>query len=84
VPEISPEIIDWDDGNLGHATRHGVSMAEINQVLMNYPKYVGNRRGRAADYLALGSTDGGREVVVAVSWDGARRSIRPITAWEAE
>jgi hypothetical protein len=54
VPEISPEIIDWDE------------------------------RGRAADYLALGSTDGGREVVVAVSWDGARRSIRPITAWEAE
>jgi hypothetical protein len=53
-PEISPEIIDWDE------------------------------RGRAADYLALGSTDGGREVVVAVSWDGARRSIRPITAWEAE
>ena len=65
MPEISPEIIDWDDGNLGHATRHGVS-----------------RRG--PDHLALGSTDGGREVVVAVSWDAARRSIRPITAWEAE
>jgi hypothetical protein len=68
----------------GHATRHGVSMSEINQTLMNYPRYARNKRGRAADYLAIGTTDGGREVIVAVSWDSARRSIRPITAWEAE
>ncbi|MGH9064392.1 MAG: plasmid mobilization protein [Acidimicrobiales bacterium] len=27
------EVVEWDDGNEAHATRHGVAVAEIEQVL---------------------------------------------------
>lgn len=82
MPEIWPEVIEWDDGNMTHATGHGVSMEEITQVIASGPTYRQNRRGRSADLLAFGLTDGGRAIVVAVAWDAATRTIRPITAWE--
>jgi hypothetical protein len=82
MAEVWPELIEWDDGNLTHATAHGVTDEEINQVIANGPVYRANKRGRTADLLAVGVTDGGRRVVVAVVWDEARRSVRPITAWE--
>jgi hypothetical protein len=65
-----------------HATTHGVSADEIDQVIANGPVYRRNKRGRSADYLAYGVTDGGRRVVVAVEWRAAIRVVRPITAWE--
>lgn len=82
MAEVWPEVIEWDDGNLVHATAHGITVEEVTQVITNGPTYRRNRRGRAADLLAYGTTDGGRSVVVAVVWDAARRTIRPITAWE--
>jgi hypothetical protein len=51
-------------------------------VIANGPVYRRNKRGRSADYLAFGTTDGGRRVVVAVEWRAATRRVRPITAWE--
>jgi hypothetical protein len=51
VPE--PETIEWDDANIEHATRHGVSASEIEQVLRSGPTYRANRRG-TGDYLAEG------------------------------
>lgn len=83
MPELWPEGTEWDEHNLSHATAHGVSAEEIDQVVANGPVYRRNKRGRAADYLAIGTTDGGRNVVVAVEWRAATRRVRPITAWEA-
>lgn len=82
MPEIWPEAIEWDEGNLSHATTHGVTAEEIEQVIVNGPTYRRNKRGRAADLLAFGVTDGGRAVVVAIVWDATRQVVRPITAWE--
>lgn len=82
MPEVRPEGIAWDDGNLLHATAHGVSADEIDQAIANEPVYRRNKRGRSADFLAYGVTDGGRRVVVAVEWRHAARVVRPITAWE--
>lgn len=79
---LNPEYIEWDDANREHATRHGITEEEINQVLRGSPVIRRNRKGRSGDYYAFGSTHGGREVVVVVAWDSARRIIRPITAWE--
>jgi hypothetical protein len=56
------EVIERDEDNLEHATRHGVSVGEIEQ--------------------AISVTDRGRHVVVIAVHDPARRSLRPITAWE--
>jgi hypothetical protein len=82
MPELWPEAIEWDDANLVHATRHGVTADEIDQALGNRPVYRRNKRGRSADYLALGATEGGRRIVVAVQWCAETRRVRPITAWE--
>lgn len=82
MPEVWPEAIDWDEGNEEHTTAHGVTVEEIEQVIANRALYWRNKRGRAADFLAFGETNGGRRVVVAVVWNAARRTVRPITAWE--
>ena len=61
-----PTIIEWDEHNELHATRHKVSTLEIEQVLDNAPAYRANKRGRSGDYIALGHTDGGRRVAVVI------------------
>ena len=47
---LDPDDIDWDEGNREHATRHGVSVGEITQALLNQPTVRRNRRGRPGDY----------------------------------
>jgi uncharacterized DUF497 family protein len=79
---VDPDDIEWDDANREHATRHGVTVDEINQTLLNEPMMRRNRKGRSGDYYAFGVTDGGRGIVVVVAWDSGRRIVRPITAWE--
>lgn len=71
-----------DDANREHATRHGITVEEITQALLNNPTMRRNRKGRAGDYSVFGATDGGRQVVVVVAWDPGSRVLRPITAWE--
>ncbi len=79
---IDPDDIEWDDSNSEHATRHGVTVDEITQVLLNNPRVHRNRKGRSGDVIVLGATDGGRRIVVVVAWQMDRRVVRPITAWE--
>ncbi|MHB1536520.1 MAG: hypothetical protein ACYC1D_18295, partial [Acidimicrobiales bacterium] len=70
------EAVEWDQSNEAHATRHGVSMAEIEQVLAARPVFRPDRRGNG-DFLTEGATDGGRRVRVVVAYDHARRVLRP-------
>lgn len=71
--------IEWDEANLAHATRHGVTAREIAQAIDNATTA---RQGREADRRVLRArTDGGRPVVVIVQLPGHGR-VRPITAWE--
>ncbi len=78
------DVVEWDDDNSEHATRHGVSVAEIEQAVANATAARRNKRGRAGDVRIDSVTDGGRRVVVIGAYLAARRSLRPITAWEAE
>ena len=73
--------IEIDDGNEEHLTRHGISLAEVQQVLAGDPDIRRNRKDRAGTHVALGQTNGGRRVVVPLVDKGNGR-IRPITAWE--
>lgn len=66
-----------------HATSHGVSVAEIEQVLANQPRFRADRRG-SGDFLAEGVSDGGRPLRIVVAYDQAPRLLRPITTWEAK
>jgi hypothetical protein len=76
------EVIEWDDDNLEHATRHGVSEIEIEQAIANATVGQRNKRGRSGDVRIDSTTDGGRRIVVIGAHDPARRVLRPITAWE--
>lgn len=75
------EVVEWDEGNETYATRHGVSVAEIEQLLGGGPVFRPDRRG-SGDFLAEGTTDGGRRLRVVVAYDAARLVLRPIAAWE--
>ena len=75
------EAVEWDEHNEAHATRHGVSVAEIEQILAARPAFRPDRRG-SRDFLAEGTTDGGRRLRVVVAYDPVRRVLRPIAAWE--
>lgn len=72
--------IEIDDGNEEHLTRHGVSIAEVQQVLAGGPDIRRNRKNRAGTHVALGQTNGGRVVVPLVDKGNGR--VRPISAWE--
>lgn len=76
------ESIDMDESNLQHATRHGVSAAEISDVFDNATEVRRNRSGRSADYFVIGHSDGGRVIRVNFLYDAARCTARPISAWE--
>lgn len=75
--------MEWDEHNEAHATRHRVSVPEIEQVLANQPVFRPDRRG-SGDFLAEGTTEEGRSVRVVVAYDERRRMLRPITAWEVK
>jgi hypothetical protein len=81
---VDPEDIEWDDANRYHATRHGITVEETTQALLNNPTMRRNRKGRPGDYYVFGETDGGRRVAVVVAWDPDLRILRPITAWEQQ
>ncbi len=51
---IAPEDIEWDDSNSEHATRHGVTIDEVTQALLNGPSVHRNRKGRAGPLCRRG------------------------------
>lgn len=72
--------IEWDDSNLEHATKHGVSAEQIEQAISNATVF--RRSKHHSDRRRIEAwTDHGQNVVVIVQVLGTR-SVRPITAWE--
>jgi hypothetical protein len=53
------------------------------QAVNNAESMRRNKRGRSGDVRIDSVTGGGRKVVVIAAYDSVRRSLRPITAWEA-
>lgn len=82
MPRIEIEAIEWTDGTRLHATRHGVSVDEINSVFDGRFVVRRNRMGRTGDFVIDGQTTGGRSVRLIVAYDATTRTVRPITAWE--
>ena len=70
-----------DAANEDHVTRHGVSVQEIMQVFSNDPAIRRNRRARTGDHVAVGVTDGGRQILVVFSFN-EEGGVRPIAASE--
>lgn len=74
---------DWDDGNARKNDKHGVSMAESEQVFFNEPLLLiadtKHSHGESR-FHALGKTDNGRELHITFTLRKDGEKIRVISA----
>ena len=74
---------DWDEGNARKNDKHGVSMAEAEQVFFNAPLLLledESHSQREIRLHALGQTDVGRGLHITFTLRQAGASIRVISA----
>jgi uncharacterized DUF497 family protein len=76
-------ILVLDEHNLAEIARHGVSAAEVVQVIANRHITGPNRRGAPGSILLIGETDGGRLMTVPLTPTEDPTTWRPATAFEA-
>lgn len=67
---------DWDEHNLSHIERHGVSTDEAEEIFCGKPRFYRSREGR---YIAYGKTYQGRLLFVVFLYPG-NKTARVITA----
>ncbi|MBK9350280.1 MAG: BrnT family toxin [Sulfuritalea sp.] len=80
---ISVLGFDWDKGNARKNYKHGVSMAEAEQVFFNVPLLLLEDAGHSHQeprFHALGRTDGNRVLHVSFTLRGSGTLIRVISA----
>lgn len=71
---------DWDDGNRLKATKHGLTLAQIEGFFRARPRVAPDpaHSGAEARFIAVGRTEEGRPAFVAFCWRNGH--IRPISA----
>jgi hypothetical protein len=85
-PWSSSPLIVWDEFNLDHIARHGVTPWEVEEVLTvsGYEARPHKKRNKMAKYrnryLVTGQTIGGRNLLVVVDLID-RDHVRPATAF---
>ena len=74
---------NWDDGNARKSEKHGVSMAEVEQVFFNAPLLLledAAHNQQKPRIHALGKTDDGRALHIAFTLRQSALLIRVISA----
>jgi hypothetical protein len=73
---------DWDDGNWPKCGKHGVSRAEIEEVLLNTPAVMPDPHPEEPRMRAIGKTSAGRYVflVFMIRQFNDQFFLRPISA----
>jgi hypothetical protein len=74
---------NWDDGNARKNDKHGVSMAEAEQVFFNAPLLLLEDAAHSQQEIrihALGKTDEGRALHISFTLREANQLIRVISA----
>jgi len=71
---------DWDDGNRAKATRHGLTLPEIEHAMRTGPVVAPDPAHSLSEqrFVAIGRTPSGRPAFIAFCFRGAR--VRPISA----
>lgn len=71
---------EWDDGNRAKCQKHGISIAEIEEVLLGEPLFAPDMKHSADEqrFLAIGRTQAGRAAYVVFVLRGD--AIRPLSA----
>ena len=83
---MQPLRVIWDleddpDGNVQHIAAHGITQAEVEEVLLQsgLPVEYSNSTGRPT---VKGRTVAGREIRVVFEWDEEDDFIYPVTAFD--
>lgn len=71
--------LKWDEANIAHIARHGVTPEEAEEVRSNGPCF---RRGRQGRYYLSGQTLAGRWLFVVIEKDGRVVTARNATDGE--
>ncbi len=75
---------DWDEGNRAKCQKHGVSIAEIEAMLLGRPSLAPAPKRSASEdrFIALGKTPAGRTLFVALTFrnKGGEWLIRQVSA----
>ncbi len=75
-------VFDWDENNLEHIARHGVTAHEVEELMMNDPLDFGRVLRNGEDRtVQVGITDDGRFLTVITAERGYK--IRVVTAYDA-
>jgi uncharacterized protein len=76
----SRPLIEWDKGNTLKCQRHGMTLAEVEEVLCNNPRVAPDLRHSVTEVrlLAVGRTIAGRPAFVVFTLRSDR--MRPISA----
>jgi len=83
IPLTKITGFDWDEGNTRKNEKHGVSMAEAEQVFFNAPLLLLEdlkHSGREPRFHALGQTDDRRLLHITFTLRHAGEKIRVISA----
>ena len=82
--ELKTITFDWDEGNLGHATRKGLTKDDIEYVLKNDPMVRPDRYPIDVEerWNAIGKTQEGRTAFIVFTFREVEEMLclRPITA----
>ncbi len=82
MPLVRPPDFDWDEANISHIGRHGVTPAEAEYVIRcGNLRLKSEERSGEGRHAELGETSDGRLLVVVWTW--RRRAIRVVTAFPA-
>ena len=73
---------DWDDGNWPKCAEHGLSLEEVEEVILNEPAVLSDPYPSEARLRAIGRTTAGRYVflVFTLRAPGGVTKARPISA----
>jgi len=77
------EAWDWDAGNEAELAAHGIRPEEVQEVWASGARFAPNKRHRPGDWKMMGLTTAGRRLSIVVRYDSGRRTLRPITGWDA-
>jgi len=78
---VDIQDLEIDDVNEAKAAAHGVSAAEVLQLLDGDFRLFRNKRGRTGTHVLIGRTHGGRFLTVPVVPTSVEGVWRVITAW---
>lgn len=81
--EIQVEELVFDEHNLAHLSRHGISALDVVQVVGIAPLFRRNARARAASHQMIGPTASGAMLTICLSQTDRANVWRPITGWDS-